>query len=116
MASRYRQPMAEGTLWMVGLTLGLFFLPLVNGLVGGLVGGYRVGDWKRGLAAAILPAAVVAIGLVLILALFGAPVLGVGGRGAIGWLVLVSVAGLFAGSVIGGLIAETRSRRGPAPV
>ncbi len=68
--------MGTGAVWMIGITLALFFVPLINGIVGGIVGGYKVGDWKRALGAAVLPAIVVALGLGLIVAAFGAPVWG----------------------------------------
>src|SRR5690606_7611842 len=38
-----RASIIEGALWMVGLSVLLFFVPLLNGFIGGLVGGYRVG-------------------------------------------------------------------------
>lgn len=62
---------------MVFLSLALFFFPLVNGLIAGLVGGYKVGSPGRALLAAILPAALVAGGLWVVFALFDAPIRGV---------------------------------------
>lgn len=38
-------------LWMVGISLLLFFLPAINGLIGGAVGGYKAGSAMRGLGA-----------------------------------------------------------------
>lgn len=116
MASRYRAQMAEGTLWMVGLTVGLFFVPLVNGVVGGLVGGYRVGDRKAALGAAVLPAVVVALGMLMILALFRAPVIGVPAGGAVGTLTVLSVVGLFIGAAVGGSIAQSGAGRRHAEI
>ena len=49
-----------GSAWMVPLSMALFFLPLINGLVGGFVGRYKVGSVERALLAAILRAALVA--------------------------------------------------------
>src|SRR4028119_442478 len=65
-----------GSLWMVSLTLLLFFLPLVNGFIGGLVGGYKVGSVGRALVAAILPAVIASIGLWVLLAVMNLPVIG----------------------------------------
>ena len=62
--------------WMVGISLLLFFLPLVNGLIGGAVGGYKAGTPKRGLLAALIPSLLVAAGLWAIFAVFGGPVMG----------------------------------------
>lgn len=62
-----RSSIISGSLWMIAISVVLFFVPLINGLVGGFVGGYKVGGAGRALVAAILPAAVVAV------VLFGAP-------------------------------------------
>ena len=40
-----------GAVWMVVLSLALFFVPGLNGLIAGLVGGYLVGSPGRALAA-----------------------------------------------------------------
>src|SRR5688572_17927432 len=50
-----------GAGWMIGLSLLLFFIPAVNGMIAGGVGGYLVGSWSRALTAAILPAIVMAV-------------------------------------------------------
>ncbi len=106
-----RDNLVVGSLWMVGLTLLLFWLPLVNGLVGGLVGGYRVGTVGRALSAAILPAVVVAIGLWLLLAAFDFGVLGfLAGLGVAG-LIVFSEIGIFLGAAIGGAWAQSKARR-----
>ena len=102
--------MGTGAVWMIGITLVLFFLPLINGIVGGIVGGYKVGDWKRALGAAVLPALVVALGMWLIVAAFGAPVWGLIGGTAAGIVVLLADLGIFIGAAIGGLAAQSRRR------
>jgi hypothetical protein len=93
---------------MVVLSLLLFFVPLINGFIGGLVGGYKVGTVKRALVAAILPAIVVAIGLWLILIAFDAPVIGFVAGTAAAVIVLLSDIGLFIGAAIGGAISSAR--------
>jgi hypothetical protein len=102
--------MGTGAVWMIAITLALFFVPLINGIVGGIVGGYKVGDWKRALGAAVLPALVVALGLWLIVAAFGAPVLGLIGGTAAGVVVLLADVGIFLGAAVGGLAAQSRKR------
>ncbi len=111
MAERGRSNIVEGSLWMIGLTLALFFLPAVNGLIGGLIGGYRVGHFGRALLAAILPSIVVAIGLVLIFALFNAPVWGLfaGATGAL--IVFLADLGIFVGAAIGGALGQSRAHQ-----
>lgn len=100
----------EGSLWMVGLSLALFFLPLINGFIAGLVGGYKVGTVKRGLAAAVLPAVVVAVGLWVLLSVFGLPLMGfIAGVAVSGWIALSDI-GLFVGAAIGGAFGGMRNR------
>jgi hypothetical protein len=105
-APRERSSIVAGSLWMVGLTLVLFFLPLINGLVGGLVGGYKVGGVKRALTAALLPALVVAVALWIIFTIAEAPVWGLlaGVTGAT--LVVLAEVGIFVGAAIGGAMAK----------
>ena len=110
-ARRDRTSVVVGSLWMLGITLVLFFLPLVNGLIGGLVGGYKVGSPGRALAAAILPGAVAAVGLWLLLALFNLPFLGFFAGLAVGIAVLLSEVGLLVGALGGGWLAKQRQRQ-----
>jgi hypothetical protein len=103
-----RSSIVAGSAWMVLICLVLFFLPLLNGFVGGLVGGYKVGTVRRGLAAAVLPAAVVAVGLWVLLAIADLPLLGLLAGVAIGLAVVFSEIGLFIGAALGGLLAASR--------
>ena len=95
-------------LWMVLISMLLFFLPAVNGLIGGAVGGYKAGSVKRGLAAALLPALAAGIGIWVILAIFNAPVIGFLSGLAFGVWALISSIALLIGAMIGGAIAPPR--------
>lgn len=97
---------AIGALWMVGITLALFFLPTLNGLIAGFVGGYKVGTVKRALAAAILPGIVAAVGLWVIFAILGSPIFGVLAGSALLLMIGLSEIGLFIGAALGGYSAE----------
>ena len=97
---------AIGALWMVGITLALFFLPTLNGLIGGFVGGYKVGSVKRALAAAILPGVISAVGLWVIFAILGSPIFGVLAGSALLLMIALSEIGLFIGAALGGYSAE----------
>lgn len=101
-----RSSLLAGAFWMIAISLLLFFLPLVNGVIGGLVGGYKVGSVGRALVAAIIPAAVVALALWVIFALFNAPFWGLvaGLTGAT--LVALADVGIFIGAAIGGALAR----------
>lgn len=95
-------------LWMIGISLLLFFLPALNGLIGGGVGGYKAGSIGRGLGAAVLPAIVVGIGLWVLLAILDAPVLGFISGLAVGLWALFSSIALLIGAFIGGAISPRR--------
>lgn len=104
-----RKSVLTGAAWMVGLTIALFFLPLINGVIGGLVGGYKVGSVSRALIAAILPAVVVSLGLWALFAFLDAPVIGIVAGTAVAVLVLLSDVGIFLGAAIGGALSNRRA-------
>lgn len=107
--ARYRQTsLFICALWMVGISLLLFFLPALNGLIGGGVGGYKAGSVGRGLGAAILPSLFVGGAIWVLLAIFDAPVLGFISGLAIGIWALISSIGLLIGALIGGAMAPER--------
>jgi hypothetical protein len=99
------------SLWMIAISLALFFLPALNGLIGGAVGGYKAGSAGRGLTAAVLPAIVVGAVLWSVFALFDAPILGFFGGLALGLWALISSVGVLVGAIIGGMIAPERIPR-----
>ena len=106
LAAQDRSSIVAGSLWMIGVTLLLFFLPLINGIIGGAIGGYKVGGAKRAMVAAILPSVVVAVGLWLIFALFEAPVWGLLAGVTAAALVALADVGIFIGAAIGGALAN----------
>lgn len=97
------------SLWMIGISLVLFFLPAINGLIGGAVGGYKAGSVGRALAAAVLPAIVVGLVIWGLLALFNAPIIGFISGVAVGVWALFSSIGLLIGAAVGGAMAPTHS-------
>lgn len=98
----------SASLWMLGLTLALFFLPLINGFIGGFVGGYKVGGLARALAAALLPGVVVALMTWLLLGVLGVPTIGFfAGAGTL-MLVLLADLGILLGASVGGTMSEFR--------
>lgn len=103
--------LAGGAFWMVVISLALFFMPLVNGLIGGFVGGYMVGTPKRGLIAAVLPAVVVAIATWILLAFLQLPVFGLVAGFTVLVLVLLADLGLFVGAALGGAVAARANGR-----
>ena len=95
-------------LWMVGITLALFFLPLINGLIGGAIGGYKAGTWRRALVAALIPAVVVAIALWVLLIAFELPIVGFVAGATAGIVIFVADLGILVGALAGGAYAESR--------
>lgn len=96
------------SLWMIVISLVLFFLPAINGLIGGAVGGYKAGSAGRGLTAAVLPSIVVGLLLWGLFAIFDAPVIGFLGGLAVGLWALISSIGLLIGALVGGAMAPAR--------
>ncbi|MFW7377265.1 MAG: hypothetical protein ACOH5I_00475 [Oligoflexus sp.] len=95
-----------GAIWMFGLTMVLFFLPVINGLIGGLVGGYKIGSPGRAILAAILPAILASGGLWLLLAVLDLPVIGLIAGLAVGIVILLADLGIFLGAMIGGVMGR----------
>ena len=100
---------------LAGISLVLFFVPMVNGLIGGFVGGYRVGTPKRALLAALLPSVALAIGLWALFAVLGSPVLGFFSGAAVLITVVLSCASLFIGAAIGGFVGRGRATHSEPP-
>lgn len=95
-----------GAIWMLVLSLLLFWLPGLGPLIAGIVGGKTAGGVGAGLLAALLPALLLAIALfVLGAGLSGLPIVGViFGAGAF-LLIVVQIGPLLLGALIGGLLA-----------
>ena len=95
-----------GAMWMVVLSLALFFIPGINGLIAGFVGGYWVGSLGRAMVAAILPALIVAAGLWVLLAAVGMPILGLFAGAAVTVLIVLAELGLFLGAAVGAIVHQ----------
>lgn len=106
MAEQAQGSILAGMLWMFGLSLLLFWLPGLGGLIAGIVGGMKAGGVLPGLTAAILPAIVFAGALAAAATLLsGMPVLGlVAGMGGL-VLGLAHAGPLLIGALLGGLFA-----------
>lgn len=109
MAQARDSSILASSLWMILISLVLFFLPAINGLIGGWVGGYKAGSAGRGMSAAVLPSIVVGATLWIMLASYGRPLLGFFGGMAVGLWALISSVSLLIGAAIGGVMAPDRS-------
>jgi hypothetical protein len=92
--------------WMFVLSLLLFWLPVLGMFIAGLVGGRKAGKVGTAVAAALMPALVVAVVMFFMAtALTGMPVLGAIAALGGGVLVVANVVPLLAGAVVGGILA-----------
>jgi len=93
-------------IWMVVLSLLLFWLPLAGPLLAGFIGGRTAGSASRGLIAAVLPAAVLCFVLIGFgTALIGMPIIGAIAGAGLFLLIVVQSLPLLAGALVGGLTA-----------
>ena len=106
-----RGSIGEAMLWMLGLSVALFWLPFVGGLVAGFVGGRKAGGVLPALSAVFLPGILLFLITLVIGALVGwVPIIGqlwaaVAGLG--GWLLgFMNVVPLVIGAAIGGATAK----------
>ncbi|EAU63137.1 hypothetical protein STIAU_0677 [Stigmatella aurantiaca DW4/3-1] len=86
---------------MVFISLITFFIPLLNGLLGGAFGGYHAGQMKRALGAALVTSILVPAILLSAYALAGPHLVRLfSGLGTWGWIGL-HVTGTFLGAAAG---------------
>jgi hypothetical protein len=98
--------LGSAILWMFGLSVLLFWLPLLGMFIAGLVGGRKAGSVGTALLAVLLPALIVA-GMMFLAAtaLTGMPLLGAIAGFGTGVLIVANVVPLLAGAVLGGILA-----------
>lgn len=100
--------MLEAVLWMIGLTLVLFWLPVIGPGIAGVVGGLKAGTTGRGIVASLIPAALAAILVILVATLFAVPWLGALLGAGIFIVIIFESAPLLVGAALGGFFAERR--------
>lgn len=93
--------------WMGGLTLVLFWLPVLGPLIAGVVGGWKAGSAKRAVIAVFLPAVLlgilVAVGVGWLMhGVFWGLLAGLGGVA----VSLLNIGPLLLGALAGGLAAQ----------
>jgi hypothetical protein len=96
----------SGTIWMLVISILLFWLPFFGPLIAGVVGGKKAGSVGAAIVAALLPAILVGIALFFAATLLtGLPLIGflAGAGGFV--LVVAHVGPLLVGAIIGGVIA-----------
>jgi hypothetical protein len=93
--------------WMFVLSLVLFWLPVIGGLIAGFVGGRKAGSVGSAIVAVFLPGIVFFLAIFLLAAsLVGLPLVGLAaGMGGI-MLSVLHVGPLLIGAIIGGATAH----------
>jgi predicted branched-subunit amino acid permease len=101
-----RGSLGSATLWMVGLSVLLFWIPTVGPLIAGFVGGRKAGDVGPAIVAAIIPAVFVSVLLFLLGTLVSLPVIGALVGAGMFFVVVFEGVPLLIGAIIGGALAE----------
>jgi hypothetical protein len=91
-----------GFLWMLILGLALFWLPFFGPLIAGFVGGRAAGSPGRGFEAAILPAIIVAIVVVIASFFFLVPGIGLLTGVSVLIVAIIQFAPMIIGALVGG--------------
>ena len=101
-----RSSIVGASVWMLVISLLLFWLPFVGPLLGGVVGGRKAGGVGRAILAALVPAFVSAVLLFVLATLLTAMPL-IGAVAAAGGFVLVAaqVGPMILGAILGGLMS-----------
>lgn len=95
-----------GTLWMILVSILLFWLPTFGPLIAGIVGGKKAGGVGAGIMAALLPSIIVAVLLFTFsTALTTMPIVGAVAGMGIFMLMAIQIGPLLLGAIIGGLMA-----------
>ncbi len=105
-APQKKSSLGRAVVWMLVLSLLLFWLPVLGMFIAGLVGGRKAGSLGTAVLAALLPA-ILAAGFMALFAtlLTGFPLLGAVAGFGTGALVGANVVPLIGGAVVGGLLS-----------
>ena len=111
-ANMNRGTVLSGTLWMVGLAILLFWLPVAGPLIAGFVGGRKSGSVGSALVASIIPA-VLAAGLFLLVGSgMGFPLLSALAGAGIFIIILIETVPMMVAALVGGVMAERTAPEG----
>ncbi len=72
----HRGSIGQACAWMIAIGVLLSPIPVLNGALAGVVGGFRAGGVRQALTAAAISALGIAIGMYLLVGVAGVPVLG----------------------------------------
>jgi hypothetical protein len=106
-SSNNKGSVVSAMVWMFVISILLFWLPVIGGLIAGFVGGRKAGSVGRAILAVFLPGIIFIVVLILLAAsLVGIPLIGIAAPlGGIA-LSLLHVGPLLIGAIIGGATAD----------
>lgn len=108
-----KAPLIVGGVWMLGMCVLLYFIPVINGLVGGLIGGYKVGTWRRALVTVVLAVVASSFVLTLVYGVMDLSLLIPVGNMSPRTLIIGTAAALIVGAVVGSLVGN--AHKSPHP-
>ena len=105
MSSEPKGSITKAILWMLFLSILLFWLPIFGALIAGVVGGKKAGGVGSAILAVFIPAIIMAVlAFALATVLSGIPVIDlVAGLGGLS-MALINVGPLLVGAIIGGIL------------
>jgi len=93
--------------WMIIISMLLFWLPGLGPLIAGYVGGRMAGDISSAIKAALLPMVIAGAAVFVLITMVGLPIVGiVAGAFVFIYLAILEIA-LIAGAVVGGALASS---------
>jgi len=104
--ARKKGSISSAIIWMILISILLFWLPILGPFIAGLVGGKKAGGVGSAIAAVILPAVIFgALLFFLTTTISGLPLIGaIAGAGG-AFLALAHVGPLLVGAIVGGLFS-----------
>lgn len=92
---------SKAAVWMIGLSIVLFWLPVLGPAIAGFVGGTEARTMGKAMTAALIPAVLVGVLVALVLSAFDLPLIGTVAGIGIGIAVLVQDIPMFIGAAFG---------------
>jgi hypothetical protein len=101
-----RGSVLRAALWMIGLSIVLFWLPILGPAIAGFVGGTKAKTMGKAMIAAFLPAVLLGAAVAAVLLLFDLPLIGTIAGVGIFIVILAEDVPMFAGAALGALVTE----------
>lgn len=103
-----RASFIKATLWMVGLSLLLFWLPIIGPVAAGLAGGWFAGTVGRAVLASLMPAVLLTALILLVSAAVSLPLVGGLTASVVGLVILLGDLPLVLAAIVGAVASQRR--------